>query len=171
MPVGSDASTLILADLDTEVAATRRMIAAFPAAHAEWRPHEKSRTLAALATHVARLPRHGALVLTAAELDVAGRHPDAGNLTTADALLAEFEQSISSFRAAVAGANIERWAEPFTLRQGSTVLVAAPRAAMVRILCLSHLIHHRAQLGVHYRLLGIPVPGMYGPSADDRPAS
>jgi uncharacterized damage-inducible protein DinB len=171
MPVCADASTLILADLDAEVAATRSMIAAFPAAHAEWRPHEKSRTLAALATHVARLPLHGVLVLTAPELDVAGRRPVAGSLTTAHALLAEFEQGIASFRAAVESVSVERWAEPFTVRQGSTVLVSAPRAAMVRTLCLSHLIHHRAQLGVHYRLLGVPVPGMYGPSADDRPAS
>ena len=171
MPVVSNTSTLILADLDAEVVATRRMLGAFPAAHAEWRPHDKSRRLAALATHVARLPRHGALVLTAPELDVAGRRPSAANLTTAAALLAEFEQDMASFRTAIAGATIERWAEPFTVRQGPTVLVAAPRAAMVRILCLSHLIHHRAQLGVHYRLLGVPVPGMYGPSADDRPAS
>src|SRR5260221_5116759 len=138
MPVVSNTSTLILADLDAEVVATRRMLGAFPAAPAGWRPDDKSRTLAALATHVARLPRHGALVLTAPELDVAGRRPSAANLTTAAALLAEFEQDMASLRTPIAGATIERWSEPFNVRQGPTVLVSAPRVSMVRNLYVCH---------------------------------
>ena len=157
---------LSLADLDAEVTATRRMLQAFPGEHASWKPHEKSRSLAALATHVAMLPRHGVLVLTEDGLDVAQRRA-AGVIESSAELMAQFDAGIEAFRAAVATTSDAKLGEAWTLRRGDRVLAAAPRMAMLRLLFLSHLVHHRAQLGVCYRLLDLSVPGMYGPSADE----
>jgi uncharacterized damage-inducible protein DinB len=157
---------LVLPDIKVEAAATRRMLAAFPDDHAGFRPHERSRTLAELATHVARLPLQGVNVLTKPDLDIAGRSAPPA-LATSAALLAEFDAAFAAFQSAASGITPESLAEPWSLRQGGKILHSAPRAAMLRVLCLSHLVHHRGQLSVYYRLLDLRVPGMYGPSADD----
>ena len=153
-------------DFDQEFAATRRMLAAFPDAHAEWRPHERSRTLAALAAHVATLPMRGTQILTTDSLDTAGRRAPAPIATRAE-LVATLDTSVAAFRAALGAADDAALEQPWALRAGDKVLVSAPRRAQLRWIAMSHLIHHRAQLGLYYRLLDVPVPGMYGPSADD----
>jgi uncharacterized damage-inducible protein DinB len=82
-------------------------------------------------------------------------------------LVGYFDENVARFTAKLAEADYEMLAQRWAMRRGNQVLIERPRGYLLRVLMMSHLVHHRAQLGVYYRLLGIPVPGMYGPSADD----
>jgi uncharacterized damage-inducible protein DinB len=156
----------LFADVDAEHTSTRRMLERFPDGRGDWRPHGKSRTLAELATHVASILNTGTFMLKSDELDVLTRTPQAP-LDTVRALLAHFDAGVSAFDAALAATSFEHLDGTWTMRRGDQVLIAAPRRVLLRRLTMSHLVHHRAQLGLYYRLLDVPVPGMYGPSADD----
>ena len=160
------AAQLLYADFDAEHAATRRVLARYPDGRGEWRPHDKSRRLAELATHVADIVNRGTAVLETEALDMAGHRPVAP-IDSAAGLLEYFDASVARFNAALAAADYEMLARPWALRRGAQVVMAMPRRAALRIMMMSHLVHHRAQLGVYYRLLGVAVPGVYGPSADD----
>ncbi|HEX6750571.1 MAG TPA: DinB family protein [Longimicrobium sp.] len=156
---------LLYADFDAELAATRRLLERFPDGRGEWRPHERSRTLAELATHLSDLAGRCAVVLTTRERDALGsasRPP----LASADALLAAHDAGVARLREALAAADHETLAVEWTIRRGERVMARGPRRVMLRVM-MSHMVHHRAQLGVCYRLLDVPVPGVYGPSADD----
>lgn len=157
---------LLYADFASEHASTRRMLERFPDGRGDWRPHEKSRTLAQLATHVASILNAGTLMLGTDALDILTRAPQQP-LDTAAALVAHFDAAVVAFDAALAAVSFERLDQGWTMRRGDLVLIAAPRRVLLRRLTMNHLVHHRAQLGVYYRLLGVPVPGVYGPSADE----
>lgn len=157
---------LLFPDFKAEHAATRRQLERIPAGRGEWRPHERSRTLAQLATHVAELPNRGVSILTTGELDAATRTPLLP-LSTAAELLAMHDASVARLEAALLQADLAMLSADWVLRRGDQVLIRGPRRVLLRTLMMSHLIHHRAQLGVYFRLLDVPVPGMYGPSADD----
>jgi len=159
---------LLYGDFDDEFAGTRRMLERYPEEHRDWRPHGKSRTLGELATHVSDLPNRGTVVLQTQGMDLATRRPRAP-FASRQELLAHFEDSVTSFRAALGSTDLTTLAEPWTIRNGDRVLLAQPRRVLVRRMMMNHLTHHRAQLTVYYRLLGVPVPGMYGPSADEAP--
>lgn len=155
------------ADFEREIASTHRMLSAFPEASASWKPHEKSHTLVQLANHVATLPLMGVSVLTADSLDLARRAPQT-QATTARDLVAKFEEGVAPLRSALGAADAASLARTWTLRAGEREIVSGPRSELLRTMVLSHMIHHRGQLSVYYRLVGAPVPGMYGPSADER---
>lgn len=157
---------LLYPDLPRELGSTRRVLERFPEGQGVWRPHDKSRTLAELATHVAGIPGRGASILETEERDIAGRTPPAPAGTAAE-LLAMFDEGAAALREALPRATPESLAGEWTLRAGSHILQRGPRRIMLRVVTISHLVHHRAQLGVYYRLLGVPVPGVYGPSADE----
>ena len=157
---------LLYDDFTGEHASTRRMLERYPDGRGSWRPHEKSRTLAQLATHVADIVNRGVSVLETDGLDVTNRQPLAP-MDSARDLVAHFDAAVARFTAALARADYASLAQPWAMRRGSQVLVERPRRALLRVLMMSHLVHHRGQLGVYYRLLDVPVPGMYGPSADD----
>lgn len=157
---------MLFADFEPELASTRRVLERFPDAKGDWRPHAKSRTLGELALHVADIPNRGTAILELDELDIAARQPLAP-LGTAAELLTFFDANAARLRTALAAADMPLLERPWTLRRGPQVLVTQPRRVLLRLIMLSHLVHHRAQLGVYYRLLGVPVPGVYGPSADD----
>jgi len=159
---------LLFADLDIELDATRRTLERFPDDKADWRPHAKSRTLQQLAHHVAELPGLATAILTTDSFDVRAPRADRPTPSTSGELLALFEQSASAFRNAAADISDQALTESWSLKAGGHVVMAAPRAVMVRRMGLTHLAHHRAQLGVYYRLLDLPVPGLFGPSADER---
>lgn len=160
------AAELLFPDFTAEHAATRRLLERVPAGQGEWRPHERSRTLAQLATHVAELPNRGVSILTTDELDAATRAPLVP-LSTAAELLAMHDANVARLDAALVHADLAMLSADWVLRRGDQVLIRGPRRVLLRTVMMSHLIHHRAQLGVYFRLLGVPVPGMYGPSADD----
>jgi len=116
---------------------------------------------------VAEMPSWGVATMQAESLDLAG----GGTGLTASSrqqLLAEFDKNIASARAAIAAASDQDFMVPWTLKMGDHVIFTLPRIAVIRSMVMNHVIHHRAQLSVYYRLNGVPVPGMYGPSADEQ---
>jgi uncharacterized damage-inducible protein DinB len=153
-------------DMDAELASTRRMLARVPDGQGSWRPHEKSKTLSELATHVADCVGLAATILETDELDALARPRREPLATSAEPpeRLAENEKRL---RAALGTVDDDRLASERTLRAGDRVFVRRKRSALLRVMFLSHMIHHRAQLGVYLRLLDVPVPGLYGPSADE----
>lgn len=162
----SATTDLLYSDFPFEHASTRRVLQRYPDGKGDWRPHEKSRTIGALATHVADILNRGTAVLETDGMDITGRQPMQPFDAAAD-LVAYFDAGLDKFNTALSAADLDSLALPWTIRRGDTVLLQQPRRVMLRTLMMSHLVHHRAQLGVYYRLLGIAVPGVYGPSADE----
>ena len=156
----------LLIDLDREIASTRRLLERYPAGKGEWQPHDKSRTLSALATHVANIPNHGASILTTAEMDVVTRQPQPPK-DSATELLEAFDTGVTRLKSAITNVDAAKLRENWTMRAGPRVLVSESRAMLMRLMVINHLVHHRAQLGLYLRLLNVPIPGMYGPSADE----
>ena len=154
-------------DLDAEFANTRRLLQRFPAEHADWRPHEKSTTLGALASHVATLPRF-AVFMTAGDSHDMTTSPRPRTGRTAEELVALFDETSARARAALAGASPDQMGASWQLKAGPHVVLDDRRGRLLRQHLVSHAAHHRGQLTVYYRLLGVPVPGLYGPSADER---
>jgi uncharacterized damage-inducible protein DinB len=157
---------MLYSDFEAEHASTRRLLERFPNAKYDWRPHEHSRTIAELATHVADIPNRGVSILTTSEMEVGARKPLVP-LTTAAELLDAHDAAVAAQMSTLANADAAALASEWVVRRGDQVMIRGPKFRLLRTLMMSHLIHHRAQLGVYYRLLGVPVPGMYGPSADD----
>lgn len=157
----------MLNEFDHEMANTRRVLERVPADKFQYRPHPKSAAMGGLASHVAGLPGYATTVVKTEFLDVAsggGRTKQAQN---SEELLRIFDESVRGARAALEGCSDEEITKPWSLRAGEKKIFELPRIAALRAFCLNHLIHHRAQLGVYLRLNDIPVPGMYGPSADE----
>jgi uncharacterized damage-inducible protein DinB len=166
-PANRSPVELMFADFAPEHASTRRVLERFPDGKGDWRPHEKSRTLAELATHVAGVLNSGTVMLQTDSADLATRTPQAP-LHTARELVEHFAAASATFDAALAAMTFEQLDGTWTMRRGDLVLVPpTPRRILLRRFTMSHLVHHRAQLGVYYRLLGVPVPAVYGPSADE----
>jgi uncharacterized damage-inducible protein DinB len=156
----------LLIDLDREIASTRRLLERYPVGKGTWQPHQKSRPLSVLATHVANIPHHGANILTTAEMDVSSRPPQPPKDSAAE-LVETFDAGVSRLKSAIAETDDVKMAEKWTMRAGERVLASESRALLMRLMVINHLVHHRAQLGVYLRLLNVPIPGMYGPSADE----
>ncbi len=158
-----------LADLEHEAGSTRRMLERFPEGKDEYTPHTKSGTLADVASHVAGIPYLGTIVMTTPELDFAKTQlPKQPTYSSAAALIGAFDSAWGEFTALLADTTDEVMQETWTMRAGEHVIMSMPRVAVLRTFVVNHLIHHRAQLSVYYRLVDVPVPGMYGPSADER---
>src|SRR5258706_2446101 len=163
-------SEMILPEFEHEMANTRKTLERVPDAKFEWKPHAKSSSLGGLATHLANIPSWSMHTLDKDELDIAP--PGAPPFTleqaksTAD-LLAAFDKNVADARAAIAAAADDRWFGNWSLLRGGEMLMTMPRVAVMRGFVLSHLIHHRAQLGVYPRLLDLPGPAIYGPSDDE----
>lgn len=156
----------LIPEFDQEMATTRKVLERVPSERGPWKPHAKSFPLGHLAQLVSWMPGWITQTLEQPQLDLAG----AGGYSfeTTDKLLEGFDANVRSARAALAAAKDAAFDEPWSLKHGDRVLFTAPRSVVVRS-HISHLVHHRAQLGVYLRLLDVPVPPMYGPTADDRP--
>lgn len=157
---------MLLPEFDQEMANTRRMLEAVPDAKLAYKPHEKSYTLRDLAAHIANIPMWTTITLTTDGLDLSQPFDRDVPNSTAE-ILRQFDGNVSGARATLEKTGAEEMMADWTLRSGDQVHFTMPRAATFRAFVMSHLIHHRAQLGVYLRLLDVPVPGMYGPSADD----
>ncbi|MBA3889004.1 MAG: DinB family protein [Gemmatimonadaceae bacterium] len=157
----------LYADLDLELAATRRVLERVPFEHWDWKPHPKSFSLGRLATHLAELPRFAEVIATTDEMDMAKSPMPPSQVGSNADLLARFDERAATMRSVVAAMDEDALAGHWTLRVGDTVFLDAPRSLLLRQHGISHPIHHRAQLTVYLRLLDVPVPGLYGPSADD----
>ncbi len=157
---------MLLPEFDQEMDNTRRVLERIPGGSMDFRPHARSWTLRELAGHVANIPTWARITLDTTELDFAQPFPRPRLDTPAD-ILALFDGERTLSRAALEKATDDDLRVPWTLRAGEQVLFTMPRGAVLRTFVMNHIIHHRAQLTVYLRLLDVPVPGMYGPSADE----
>lgn len=158
----------VLADLDHEIENTRKVLARVPADNLQFSPHEKSWPLQRLANHVTDFGDWGVMVVTTNVLDFAEPSPPRPPAPeTAEAFVAQYDTRMAAFKTELAKVTDAQLQETWTLRMGEQVLMAAPRISMLRDMVMNHMIHHRAQLTIYLRLLNIPIPGMYGPSADE----
>ena len=154
------------------MANTRKVIDRVPEGVGTFAPHEKSMSLTRLAGHVTEMPTLAILTLSHDDLDLAGtdgtRLIEWYHFTTRQDALARFDRDVAKARELLAAASDEQMNVTFTLRAGAHVVFTMPRAMAWRGFVMSHMIHHRAQLGVYLRLNNVAVPGLYGPSADER---
>ncbi|MGD8866794.1 MAG: DinB family protein [Gemmatimonadales bacterium] len=157
-----------LGDLGEELETTRRLLAAIPTAHLAWKPHDRSWPLGALAAHTVNLLHWQLLILEQDEFDLASAPPprSTGPEST-DELLRQFDERAAALHAAVAALDDEVLSRPWILRHGPRTILANSKALVFRRMGTSHLIHHRAQLGLYLRLLDVPVPASYGPTGDE----
>lgn len=153
-------------ELDREAITTRKMLERVPADKLDWKPHEKSMTLRQLSTHVAEIPGWLQLVLHADGMDFAVMEYNPAPVNTSEELIQHFEESLAKGKTALQTADEKKLKEIWTMRTGDKIHAAEPKLDMTRH-CFCQVVHHRAQLGVYLRLLNIPIPGSYGPSADD----
>jgi uncharacterized damage-inducible protein DinB len=160
----------MLPEFDQEMQNTRKTLERVPDDKWNWKPHDKSGTVGWLACHVGTIPEWITMTLNTEELDYApvnGPSYEPPKIANQKELLAAFDKGASEARTALAGVSDAEIMKGWKLLAGGKEIFTMPRVACVRGMCMNHLIHHRAQLGVYYRLLGIPVPGLYGPSADE----
>ena len=158
----------MLAELDQEMSNTRKVLERVPMEKADWRPHPKSGTLAWLAGHCAIMPGWGYTTLAQDELDIGGVESAVPKFTTREEVLAHFDTELAKYRPLLENATDEHLTKLWTLRAGDQVLMKMPRVTVLRGLVMNRMIHHRAELVVYLRLLDVPVPGLYGPSADEK---
>jgi uncharacterized damage-inducible protein DinB len=160
-------SQTLLPEFDHEMATTRRLLERLTPDKFAWQPHEKSMTLGQLASHLAELPNWVKVTLNSDELDFGTGAYKPFIAETAEQLLEAFDRNVAQAHAAIAAATDEDMAKPWALRNGEHVIFRQPKAGVLRSFTLSHIIHHRGQLTVYMRLTGIPVPSVYGPTADE----
>ena len=154
-------------ELTREAETTRRVLERVPEDKLEWKPHAKSMSLGQLALHVAQTPGQVAQLITQTDCEVPQfTQPEA---TSRAELLAALDQSVSSAKAKLEGWDDASLMAEWKLRRGPTTIMALPRVGTVRSIMLNHWYHHRGQLLVYLRLLDVPVPSVYGPSADENP--
>ena len=164
---GGSVTAAAFADLQSELGSTRRILERVPDEHLAWKPHEKSMSLGDLAAHIANLVYWTVSIAGKDEYDLSSgptRQPSPGS---AAEVVAAFDRNMEALNAAIASLQDERLGQTWTLRHGDHVILAMPRGAAIRTMGISHIAHHRGQLSVYLRLLDVPVPGLYGPSADE----
>jgi uncharacterized damage-inducible protein DinB len=158
---------LLLQELEGEAVRTRATLERVPADKADWAPHAKSMKLGKLAAHVAQLGGFGVAMLTKPELDFATAGMKPLVFESPAQSVAAYEQGVAAVKAELRKLPDEAWTQPWALRMGDTVFFSGNRFNAYRAMYLNHMVHHRAQLGVYLRLLGVAVPSVYGPSADE----
>jgi uncharacterized damage-inducible protein DinB len=156
----------LLKEMEQEAKTTRKMLERVPDDKFQWKPHEKSMTIQRLATHIAELPTWVSMTLTTDELDFANNSYKPVTINNTRELLDHFERSLKDGRSHLMDAKEDQLEQKWTLRNGDTIYNTSSKAEVIRM-TYSQIVHHRAQLGVYLRLLDIPIPGSYGPSADD----
>ena len=156
----------LIPEFDHEMATTRKVLERVPEERFDWKPHEKSFSLGVLAQHVATLPTWGTETLMRSEIDLVGNNPPASAASKSE-LLNTFDKNVADARAALAGKSDAELMAMWSLKRNGKTVFSMPKTTVLRSFMLNHLIHHRAQLTVYLRLLDIPVPSIYGPSADE----
>ena len=156
----------ILPEFDHEMANTRKTLERVPDAKLDWTPHQKSMSMGKLATHLATITQWTYAVVGQDSFDVSNAPPQPA-LKSKQEILQAFDKSTAAARQAIAGASDDQLAKPWSLLKEGHAIFTLPRIGVVRSFILNHTIHHRAQLGVYLRLNDIPVPSIYGPSADE----
>jgi len=158
-----------LAALDQIVAGSRSVLEAVPDDHLNWRPHDRSWTLGELATHLANLPNWTMATLSVSEFDInpeGGGPPPMQPIRSAAELVATLDEGAAAARVAIESCSEDDLAAPWTMLVAGEPRFTLPKGVVVRTFIMDHMIHHRAQLGVYLRMLDVPVPQLFGPTAD-----
>jgi len=156
-------------EMTNEAQTTREMLNRIPDNKFDWQPHEKSMNIERLSNHIAELPGWVTMVLNTEELDFLKSPYVPTTYANKKDLLSYFEETLKAALASLEQASEDQLSEPWTLRQGEIILSQGSKLDMIRM-SYSQIVHHRAQLGVYLRLLNVPIPGSYGPSADEKEA-
>jgi uncharacterized damage-inducible protein DinB len=159
----------LLPEFDREMTTTRKLLERVPDDKFDWKPHPKSMSLGQLAQHVATLPMWGSVTITQPGIDLGPDNQLPPMKSRAD-LLAAFDKHVTDTRAALNGRSDGEFMVPWTLKSSGHTVFTMPKATVWRGFVMNHIIHHRAQLSVYLRMNDVPVPSMYGPSADESPA-
>lgn len=162
----------LLPEFDHEFATTRKLLERVPDADLNWKPHDKSMSLGQLATHVANIGTFWCTqTMNEASYDVAAQNDPEARLAVASStaeLVKNFDEKMKVARAAVAKASDAEMMAPWALKNGTQQIFSMPRIAVFRSFVMNHMIHHRGQLSVYLRLRNVPLPSIYGPSADEQ---
>ena len=164
-------SQSLLPEFDVEMANTRKVLERVPEAQLAWQPHLKSMSMRQLASHVANLTEWAIMTLSQDHIDL--NPPDGATwrpfeMTHVADALRHFDENLRQARALLETATDETMMRPWTLKSGDATILTMPKVAVWRTFVMNHIIHHRAQLIVYLRLNDVPVPGLYGPSADEQ---
>ncbi|MFD1818037.1 Uncharacterized damage-inducible protein DinB (forms a four-helix bundle) [Pseudarcicella hirudinis] len=157
---------LLVKEMEQEAQTTRKMLSIIPNDKFDWRPHPKSMTIRSLSTHIAELPTMITLAVTTDVLDFGGGDFKQEVLNNREEVLSFFEKALEDSKAQLSVTPEERLEEEWTMRNGDEIYFTMTKAEVIRMI-FCQIVHHRAQLGVFLRLLDIPIPGSYGPSADE----
>jgi uncharacterized damage-inducible protein DinB len=164
-------ANLLLPEFDAEMVTTRRVLERVPDERIEWKPHEKSFPMGHLAQLVAMIPGWTSFVISESAFDIAPKEKPATagyRFQPVSDLVALFDRGVAEARPLIAATTDGSFAEPWTLMAAGQAVSTASRYLTLRSFMLNHLVHHRAQLGVYLRLVDVPVPQMYGPTADEK---
>jgi uncharacterized damage-inducible protein DinB len=160
----------LLPEFDEEMANTRKMLERLPEDRLNYKPHEKSMALGRLAGHIAEMPGWGSMTVKTDSLDImpGGKQEfEALVAKSRQQVLEAFDKNVSEARSAIAGASDEHLAKEWKLLGNGKTILAMPRIGVLRTMVMNHVIHHRAQLGVYYRMNNVALPPLYGPTADE----
>src|SRR5262245_23507887 len=163
-------SQAILPEYDQEMANTRKVLERIPEDKLEWKAHQKSNTIGWVGAHLANIPAWTVMTLDRDSLDIAPKGEEPYRNPPIDSvreILDRFDKNVLAGRAAIVAASDDHLLKPWSLLSGGETLFTMPRIAVLRSFVLNHSIHHRAHLCVYLRLNNVPVPGLYGPSADE----
>jgi uncharacterized damage-inducible protein DinB len=170
MPAGSPSPCAsYIAEMEQEAVATRRLLERIPADKLAWRPHPKSQTLGQLALHVASTPAIVTGMMAADTLDAAKANFQATQPATVAEIRGKFEESLAGAKTLLLKWGERDLSTVWRFQKDGKDLMALPKSAMLRSLVLNHSVHHRGQLTVYLRMLDVPLPSVYGPSADENP--
>ncbi len=159
----------LLSEFDHEMAVTRLLLERLPDTAFEWRPHERSMSLGGLATHLAQIPHWGTSILERDGYDlVADATAPTADKRTRGEVLQTFDRHIQEVRRALVSRSDAELMAPWALKRSGQTIMSVPRLGALRRFLLNHLVHHRGQLSVYLRLQNVPLPPLYGPSADER---
>ena len=158
----------LLPEFDHEMGVTRKLLERLPDADLGWKPHEKSFSLGDLAAHLAQIPHWSAAILDQPSYDLDAPAPDERtSATRAAEVVAAFDQSVAAARARLDGKSDGELMAPWTLKKGGQEMFTVPVVGAFKSFIVNHSIHHRGQLSVYLRLRNVPLPSIYGPSADE----
>jgi uncharacterized damage-inducible protein DinB len=158
----------LLPEFDHETGTTRRLLERVPEDKLTWKPHEKSMTLGRLAMHIAEMPGWGTMAVTQTEIDFSPAAYKPRIPESRQEILATFEEAVTKCRQALEHVSDAELMATWTMKNDGKPVFSAPRAAVLRSFVMNHMIHHRGQLSVYLRENDVPVPSIYGPSADER---
>ena len=157
----------LVGEFTHEASVTRKLLERLPEDKLAWKPHEKSMSLGRLASHLAEIPEWGGTIVNDDVFDMDASDYSPKELTSRQAVLDAFDQSGEAFKKQLAGVSDEKLHEIWKMKQGGNVVVEMPRIACLRGFIMSHAVHHRGQLSVYLRENDVPIPSIYGPSADE----